>query len=329
MIGLLLTVLTSSLPLADNPAEQAKVETFLSKPFPVFRQDRVPRGFRIIALSQLAEYCGRRGHTRCLKKSVEIARDTRISPYGSTDVATAKLGDHGLYLAHLMVIMTEARTRLGDKTLDTALHRVAKHLAARTKRAPRHHIASYAGDDARYPADQAVVLYALHRYDRLFGTDLAPPLINRWLGFMAVDGATIDGLHRSEVGGAKPWGRLARGCAMSWTIRYMAAFAPKRARTLWDRFVKKYEVSAWLLAGLREWPPGVDRPADLDSGPIVMGVGVAATAFAVGASRAVGDDERHRRLVRTMEAVYQAGGPEVKRHGRTILALSIALNGKR
>jgi hypothetical protein len=32
-------------------------------------------------------------------------------------------------------------------------------------------------------------------------------------------------------------------------------------------------------AGLREWAPGIQLPEDLDSGPIVAGVGAAATAL--------------------------------------------------
>ncbi|MEM7676803.1 MAG: hypothetical protein AAF449_12440 [Myxococcota bacterium] len=327
VLAILLSTIVSVPAIADQSADREKLEAFFAKPLVTFREDRTPNGFRIIALSQLAEYCGRRGHEPCLRRTAEIALDPRVSPYGAKDLRQTELGDHGLYLAHLAIVLTEFRQRLDDKKYDEALHRIAKHLKDATTAAPHHHIASYPQNKARYPADQAAVLYALHRYDGLFQTEFSPALIRVWLSYMAGQGASLDGLHRSEIADVKPWSQLARGSALSFTIAYMSAFAPKEARVLWDRYVKRHEMSAWLLAGFREWPMGVDRPADIDSGPIVMGVGVAATAFAIAASQAVGDIDRHQRLVRTMNAVYRAGGDEALKVGRTVLSRAIALNG--
>ena len=326
MLAVLLFAATATPTLADDPTDRVMLDGFLARPFEVFDHDRTPRGFRIIALSNLAEYCGRRGHATCLRRTVDIALDARLSPYGRQGLDKANLGDHGLYLAHLTVILTEVRQRLEDPRFDRILHRIASHLAQQTEAAPNHHIASYAGRKERYPADQAVVLFALFRYDRLFGKKTCESLVRTWLEYMATKGASANGLHRSEVTGTAPWGQDARGCAMSWTIRYMAAFAPAAARDLWARYAQRYEVDALWFAGFREWPPGVKRPADHDSGPIVMGIGVAATAFAIGASRAVGDTSRHNKLRRTMSAVYQAGGEAAQREGRTVLARAIALN---
>ncbi len=42
--------------------------------------------------------------------------------------------------------------------------------------------------------------------------------------------------------------------------------------------------------GFREWPVGRERAADDDSGPIVEGVGAAATGLSIGAARAMGDE---------------------------------------
>ncbi|MEL7370431.1 MAG: hypothetical protein AAFN74_16045 [Myxococcota bacterium] len=327
MLAVLLSTLLSAPSIADDPADRAKLEAFFVKPLVTFREDRTPNSFRIIALSQLAEYCGRRAHIPCLRRTAEIALDPRVSPYGTKDIRHTELGDHGLYLAHLTIVLTEFRDRLDDKKYDEALHRIAKHLKSTSAAAPNHHIPSFPDDTARYPADQAAVLFALHRYDKLFKTEFSPDLIRVWLSYMAGPGASLDGLHRSEVADVKPWSQLARGSALSLTIAYMGRLAPTNARALWDRYVTRHEMSAWLLAGFREWPPGVDRPADIDSGPIVMGVGVAATAFAIAASRAVGDTDRHQRLVRTMNAVYKAGGDEALKVGRTVLARAIALNG--
>ncbi len=328
MLAVVLAALTATPTLADDPQDQAKLEAFLEDPIKVFRADRTPPGFRIIALSNLAEYCGRRGHDRCLRRTAEIAALPELSPYQQKDPLRVDLGQHNLYLAHWLVVLTEFRARLDDPGYDPLIHRIAEHLRKQTGRAGDHHIPSYPNDPARYPADQSVVLFSLHRYDRIFGTRDSEPLVKAWLRYMATKGASGDGLHRSEVAGAYSWSPLPRGCAMSWTIRYMATFAPEQARPLWERYTDRFEINVYFLGGFREWPLGFDGPADNDSGPIVLGVGVAATAFAVAASRAVDDDIRHQRLVLTMRRVYAAvdkEGPEGLH--RAILARTIALNG--
>ena len=327
MLALWLTTLAAAPTLADDANDQVKLETFLSRPFETFEQDHTPGGFRIIALSNLAEYCGRRGHERCLRRTAAIALDSRLSPFGKANLLRVPLGDHGVYLAHLGVILTELRGRLNETRHDRLLRRVVRHLVARSEESSDHHMASYPRRKARYPADQAVVLFVLHRYDELFNSGMAAPLVRNWLIYMATQGASRNGLHRSEITGAEDWGHQSRGCALSWTVRYMAAFAPEAAEDLWRRYKKRHAVNGWLVSGFREWPVGVDRPADHDSGPIIMGIGVAASAFAIGASRAVGDLRQHHQLVRSMAAVRRIGGPALETVVQTILARAIALNG--
>lgn len=110
-------------------------------------------------------------------------------------------------------------------------------------------------------------------------------------------------------------------------MRYMAGFAPNEARELWRRYVDNFEVTALAITGLREWPRDFNGRSDIDSGPIIMGVGAAATGFGIGAARAVGDHERHRRLLRTMNLVYTLAPQSLRDVGSSILARSIALQG--
>lgn len=97
-----------------------------------------------------------------------------------------------------------------------------------------------------------------------------------------------DGLPVSEVVGATPTSWLPRGCALSFTVRYLAEADPQRALALWNRYRQQFLVEQFLITGFREWPLGTDRPADADSGPIVHGVGAAASAFGIAAARHAG-----------------------------------------
>jgi hypothetical protein len=85
-----------------------------------------------------------------------------------------------------------------------------------------------------------------------------------------------------------------------------------------------------VIVGFREWPPGVARRADSDSGPIVNGVGAAATALAIPAARAMGDDVLAQRLEATAGAVGLAAraDPKLREAARTILAEAIRYLGE-
>ncbi|MDP6945288.1 MAG: VCBS domain-containing protein, partial [Myxococcota bacterium] len=60
----------------------------------------------------------------------------------------------------------------------------------------------------------------------------------------------------SEVTGQAAAWRHPRGCALSWTVRYIHLFAPTRAAALWARYKDVFLVRKGIFAGFREWPPG-------------------------------------------------------------------------
>ncbi|HEV8320263.1 MAG TPA: hypothetical protein VG389_01520 [Myxococcota bacterium] len=71
--------------------------------------------------------------------------------------------------------------------------------------------------------------------------------------------------------------------------------------------------------------------ADADSGPIVDGVGAAATAFAIAAARAVGDGFLAARLAATGSLVgaVASADPELRAPSATVLAEVVLLVGRR
>ncbi len=316
----------------EPPRElDTRLVTFLEAPGPAL--SRVPKGFRIIALSHLADYCGELGlrpgleepARRCLASLSELALGPRVSPYGGAPPAA--LGDHGLYLSHLLIVLSRAAevAERGAGRHEALARRVAEHLARRSSSAePWHVIASYPAPYRRWPADQAATLYALHLADRAFGSALAPGPRDAYLTAMAA-ATTPLGLPRSEVTGKDPMGALPRGCALSFTVRYLAPLAPEHAAQVWQAYRRFYAVEVLGAAGFREWPPGFDGREDDDSGPIVFGIGAAATGLALAASRAVGDEDTYRALRRSEALVRGLGGEALQAAGDTILAQAIAL----
>ena len=312
------------------------ISRFLERPLTTMRKGAVPGGFRVIVLSNVAEYCvnlqlaGRaeKGVTgRCLDRVVKASLARGISPYGG-NIAKARLGNYGLYLSHLNVVLGAYRRGTGSDRYRPLNRRVSQHLRGRILAAKHRHLASYPSSRQRWPADQTVTLYSLYLYDRNYGAQLSAKPIADWLAYMKRRGTNKRwGLPVSEITGSVRTAKVPRGCALSFSIRYMAAFAKKEAKAQWRQYKKHYMTSLALAAGFREWPPGVNRKADDDSGPIVRGIGAAATGFALGASRAVGDMGTHGKL-RSASAIVRAVGPKkLKKVGASILARSIEQNG--
>src|SRR5262249_27660688 len=156
--------------------------------------------------------------------------------------------------------------------------------ARRSLAEPLAHVPSYPTTRARWPADQSATLASLVRYDRAHGTRLAPEPLRRYEAVIESHSGK-DGLPASEVVGVTATSRLPRGCALSYMVRYLAEADPKRARALWTRYSQRFLVRHLFGTGFREWPPGIERPSDADSGPIVQGIGAAASAFGIAAAR--------------------------------------------
>jgi hypothetical protein len=290
-------------------------------------------GFRIVTLSFLADACStvaahdaekRPAAVACVTRSLELARKTR--PPG----LRVERADHGLWLTHFALILGAA-DRLGPCPDAKEHEEIATALARRTLREPTAHVPSFPDNAFRWPADQAATLASLARYDRAHAAHLADEPIRRWRARIldkALDGEL--GLPWSEVTGKAKGARDPRGCALSWQTRYLNEFDPTLAGQWWDRYKRAYLVDKVVLVGFREWPPGRERAADVDSGPIVQGVGSAATALAISAARATGDNILARRLEATASLVETAASadPKLAREASTALAAAILYVGK-
>lgn len=296
----MLSLLVATSLAGTHPA----IDRFVADPPGVLDADGIhDAGFRVIVASNVAEGCAALHDEACVTAMADLA--LRESPWGGAPPDDP--GDHGLYLAHLGIVLAAYREVTGDDRYDAAHGRIARAIARRTLAEPDRHLPSFAGVAARWPADQAAALYAVHRYDALHGTDLAEKPVAAWLEWMDAHGTDPEtGLHRSEIAGATATGAYPRGCALSWTVAYASAFAPDRAQAWWTATQAHYGTSVAGMWGLREWPRGVDGPVDADSGPIVLSMGAAATALGIRAARSVGDEASARSYLRTVQAGMSA-----------------------
>ena len=166
-----------------------------------------------------------------------------------------------------------------------------------------------------WPVDSLFGFESLQLHDRLYGTTYFATF-DKWLAAMEATKDPKTGLHVSFLHLDGRVRDVPRGCALSWSLAVLPRLNSKVAAEQWAAYKKHFVGCTAGLCLVREYPPGVDRKADVDSGPVVNGYGMSATAFALAAARANGDVEFAQSLERLGESF---GSPVVTPAGKRYL----------
>ncbi len=254
--------------------------------------------FNIISLSYYCQGLEKYSKRHPEKKEEVLALmeniiDTAMSPAWNPYHASLGLkfmGNHGLYLSHISSMMS-AYTRLsGDQKYFNYNTLIYAHIMRILFYSKDYHLQSYPAPSLKWPADNAVIYRALHEYGSLYPVANHLPYEQAWLKILQrryTD--TNTGLPASEITGRTQYSAYPRGCANAWLVYYLAGLDQGLARQYWQHYKKYYKRKGLLFSAFREYPPGVDLPADSDSGPIILGYGTSASALSVPAARRMGD----------------------------------------
>lgn len=175
----------------------------------------------------------------------------------------------------------------GAPTHLAAIRHVADALREDISQAPSGLLEDYPGEC--YPADVVAALVALKRAYAILEEDH-----QAWLASMETHYiGTLDrglGLPAYFADAATGIGDDAsRGCANAYLTTFSPTLWPDRANTWFQAFEDHFWQERAYGVGFREYPRG--RPqgqSNLDSGPLIDGFGVAASAFGISACRANG-----------------------------------------
>lgn len=266
-------------------------------------------GFRIIALSNIADGCAYQAKARPARVKAAAACVDRALELGWRMMPARKLDSvsDGLWLSHLNLIYG-ARHLVGGCADPVKHELISKRLVALSMADPFRTAPSFGSVAMRWPADQSATLASLARYDLGHGTALGVKPLADWEAVITskhLDPSTK--LPRSELTGKGPGAKHPRGCAQSFISRYLAEADPVLSKAWWESYRAEWLVEWGGVTGFREWPRGVERGADLDSGPIVFGMGIAASALGISAARAQGEPDLAARLERTADTVTGTG----------------------
>ena len=148
-----------------------------------------------------------------------------------------------------------------------------------------------------YPADLAVVAGSVALHGRATGTehgDVLQPWAARFAA-QAVDPDTGMLFQALSARDGRPLDH-ARGSGTALAAYVLAEVDAGLSADLYGALAQR---SVLGCGGVREYPPGVTGLGDIDSGPVLLGVSVSATGFAIAGARQHHDATRYRRLVRT------------------------------
>ncbi|MFJ9744005.1 hypothetical protein, partial [Streptomyces sp. NPDC101166] len=154
--------------------------------------------------------------------------------------------------------------------------------------------------DEAYPTDVAAVAAAIAVHGRATGVDHSAVLAHwaRQVRAVQIDPATGLVWQRMGSDGRAHDAPRASGTGLA---AYFAGFADRAlARDLAAGLFRE-ERSVLGFGAIHEYGGGSSGPGDIDSGPVILGISVSATAFALAPARAFGNHDVFTRVFRTAD----------------------------
>ncbi|GJJ18060.1 hypothetical protein [Mycolicibacterium mageritense] len=223
------------------------------------------------------------------------------SPESTSIFGSGMAPDHGVFAAGWSLALAVAIARVSGVEADrAAASERAQVLHTALPRTGSPFLASYPGQF--WPCDSVVAVGALADAASLLGLPWRADLAAwRSRALAAVDAGTGLLPHQVDQHGAALTGPRGSSQALIQT------FWPALDRLLgveddqWQRFTDRFVTEKIGLAGVLEYPTGVDGRGDVDSGPLILGVSLSASAVGLAAARANGDRALAGRLTRQVD----------------------------
>ncbi|MCU1645626.1 MAG: hypothetical protein JWN03_5901 [Nocardia sp.] len=153
-----------------------------------------------------------------------------------------------------------------------------------------------------YPTDVAAVAAAIAVHGRATGIDHSAVLAHwaQQVRAVQIDRGTGLVVQRMGVDGQAHDAPRASGTGLA---AYFAGFADRGLADKLATGLFHQERSVLGFSAIHEYGKGHDGPGDIDSGPVILGISVSATSFALAPARAFGHRDIFTRLFRTADLV--------------------------
>jgi len=187
--------------------------------------------------------------------------------------------------------LTSYQKLTGNTEYEELLYSQVESLSNELDESPYGLLDDYPGQC--YPVDILPAIAAIRRADTVLGTDHSEFAARAIRGF---EGRRLDpgtGLPAyfvdSKTGRAKD---SARGVGLSFMLIWAPELWPETAKCWYAKYAEQFWQKGRYTAGFREYPKDMNvrwfELNDVDAGPVIGGYGAAASAFGIGAARAMG-----------------------------------------
>ena len=228
------------------------------------------------------------------KEAIEAAAELVIDPKQAGWVkqhwGENYLKQENAFYRMLVIAALTSHARLtGDKQHLELLRDQVESLSAEISASPHGLLEDYPSEC--YPGDVLTAIATIRKADQVLGTDHSAFCAQAIRGFQ---GRLVD------VWGLVPYAGNARngtavgpsrGCGNSYFSLFSPGIWPEQAKKWYELYEQHFWQEREGMAGFREFPKemrGQDWYADVDAGPVISGVGFAASAFGIGAARVNG-----------------------------------------
>ncbi|HSH94810.1 MAG TPA: hypothetical protein VK968_11740 [Roseimicrobium sp.] len=184
---------------------------------------------------------------------------------------------------HWLNLAVKYRKISGDMSFDPLIQAIASRLHRGFLEAPEGILPSY--PDMYWLTDNFAALAALQRYDQIFGSKLGRVKVDALSSikrrFLDADTGMLS-TYVDPKGGRSLQGP--RGVAQMYGLHFLWDFDALFAREQYERAQTHLILNSHGVAAVREFPKGVEGRPDIDSGPVIFGLGASASGFALAAA---------------------------------------------
>jgi hypothetical protein len=160
--------------------------------------------------------------------------------------------------------------------------------------------------DECWPADMCVAMASISNYNKIFNPKYQY-IVTEWTNKVKVrlDPATQLIPHKvNSINGETIEG--ARGCSISLILRLMAEIDFNFAKEQYKIYQQNFVSTIFGLPSVMEYPKGHYGEGDIDSGPVILGVGFAGTIVSIGTFSVLGECELAAHQYQTINSLAMA-----------------------
>lgn len=142
-----------------------------------------------------------------------------------------------------------------------------------------------------WPADNFIAIAALSNYDKIYQPKYQRTIKN-WIDKIKENTDDELGMiaHQTNYENAEVIEK-SRGSSMSLMLRMLAEIDPEFGKKQYQLFKKYFVETTITFPSISEYPKGEFGLGDIDSGPVILGVGFAGTIVGIGTYAVYGDIE--------------------------------------